>query len=257
MVSGLRESKANMTSAPTNFDYALTNLTNALTKTVRTNNLQTGGSLGRKASRISQNQEKVLMQRVLQLFRKNHVEPQLVNMLRYELYRIDTDRTMVVPSKTFKDVYRSLNIKMPLEDFNLLIEYMKVGGEQQRTEFFEEPTAMDTMNATFHAGSTRHGTMSQACSPELGFTQPARTPLYRREKVELKNVSSRMILNIRNLCKLVDSMSKLHWSRLQEQYKHVLANDAKTVDKEARNLERRSLSVQVRTSLEYFLEQLQ
>lgn len=66
-----------------------------------------------------------------------------------------------------------------------------------------------------------------------------------------------MILNIRNLCKLVDSMSKLNWSRLQEQSKRGQANDAKAADREARNLERRSLSVQVRTSLEHFLEQLQ
>lgn len=100
------------------------------------------------------------MQRVLQLFRKNHVESQLVNMLRYELYRIDTDRTMVVPSKTFKDVYRNLNIKMPLEDFNLLMEYMKIGGEQRRTEFFEEPAVTDAMNSTFQAGTTRHGAAS-------------------------------------------------------------------------------------------------
>jgi len=144
-----------MTSAPTNIDVNA-----ALTRTVRTNNHQAGGSLGRKASRISQNQEKVLLQRVLQLFRKNHVQPQLVNMLRYEVYRIDTDRTMVIPSKTFKDVYRNLNIKMPLEDFNLLIEYMKIGGDQQRTEFFEEPAVMDGMHATFQAGSTRHGAAS-------------------------------------------------------------------------------------------------
>ena len=81
-------------------------------------------------------------------------------MLRYEVYRIDTDRTMVIPSKTFKDVYRNLNIKMPLEDFNQLMEYMKIGGEQQRSELFEEPAAGDAMSSTFHAGSTRHGAAS-------------------------------------------------------------------------------------------------
>ena len=197
------------------------------------------------------------MQRVLQLFRKNHVEPQLVNMLRYEVYRMDTDRAMIIPSKTFKDVYRNLNIKMPLEDFNLLMEYMKIGGEQHRTELFEEPAVMDTMHATVQAGSTRHGPASQACPPEFGFAQPARTPPYKRDKADLKTMSSRMILNIRNLCKIVDSMSKLNWSRLQEQSKRGQAHDAKAADREARNLERRSLSVQVRTSLEHFLEQLQ
>ena len=57
--------------------------------------------------------EKQMTQRMLGLIRKNHVNPQLLNMLRYELFRIDVDRTMLIASKTFKDIYRNLNIKMP------------------------------------------------------------------------------------------------------------------------------------------------
>ena len=63
---------------------------------------------------------------MLGIIRKNHIDQQLLNMLRYELFRLDQDKTMLVPSKTFKDIYRSLNIKMPLEDFNFFVEYMKL-----------------------------------------------------------------------------------------------------------------------------------
>lgn len=67
--------------------------------------------------------------KMIGIMRKNHVDPQLMNMLRFEIYRLDTDRTMLIPSKTFKDVYRNLNIKMPLEDFNFFIEYMKLNAK--------------------------------------------------------------------------------------------------------------------------------
>ena len=69
--------------------------------------------------------------------RKNHIDPQLMNMLRYEIYRIDQDRTMLIPSKTFKDVYRNLNIKMPLEDFNFFIEFMKLNARNFKEEYEE------------------------------------------------------------------------------------------------------------------------
>jgi hypothetical protein len=59
-------------------------------------------------------------------------------MLRYEIFRIDVDRTMLMPSKTFKDIYRNLNIKMPLEDFNYFIEFMKLNAKPYREEYDEK-----------------------------------------------------------------------------------------------------------------------
>ena len=53
-------------------------------------------------------------------------------MLRYEVFRIDVDRTMLIASKTFKDIYRNLNIKMPQEDFNFFIEFMKMNAKLYR-----------------------------------------------------------------------------------------------------------------------------
>ena len=58
-------------------------------------------------------------------------------MLRYEIFRIDVDRTLLMPSKTFKDIYRNLNIKMPLEDFNFFIEFMKLNAKPYREEYDE------------------------------------------------------------------------------------------------------------------------
>ena len=43
----------------------------------------------------------------------------------------------MIPSKTFKDVYRNLNIKMPLEDFNFFIEFMKLNARNFKEEYEE------------------------------------------------------------------------------------------------------------------------
>jgi hypothetical protein len=59
-------------------------------------------------------------------------------MLRYEIFRIDGDRTMLIASKTFKDIYRNLNIKMPLEDFNFFIEFMKMNAKLYREDYEEK-----------------------------------------------------------------------------------------------------------------------
>lgn len=59
-------------------------------------------------------------------------------MLRYELFRIDVDRTMLIPQKTFKDVYRNLNIKMPLEDFNFFLEFMKINAKIYKEDYDEK-----------------------------------------------------------------------------------------------------------------------
>jgi hypothetical protein len=42
---------------------------------------------------------------------------------------------MLIPSKIFKDIYRSLNIKMPLEDFNFFIDYMKLNARPYKEEY--------------------------------------------------------------------------------------------------------------------------
>ena len=79
-----------------------------------------------------------MLSRMLGIIRKNHVDPQLLNMLRFELYRIDQDRTMLIPSKTFKDIYRNLNIKMPLEDFDFFVEFMKLNAPKYKEELDEK-----------------------------------------------------------------------------------------------------------------------
>ena len=53
---------------------------------------------------------------------------------------------MLVPSKTFKDVYRNLNIKMPLEDFNFFIEFMKLNARNFKDEF-DERTFIERLTA--------------------------------------------------------------------------------------------------------------
>ena len=69
-----------------------------------------------------------------------------MNMLRYEIYRIDLERTMLLPSKTFKDIYRNLNIKMPIEDFNIFMEFMKLNARNYKEEF-DEKAFLDKMTA--------------------------------------------------------------------------------------------------------------
>lgn len=49
-----------------------------------------------------------------------------------------------------------------------------------------------------------------------GEFQPNRTTLYRREKVQLKDCSSRMTLNMRNLCRIIETCSKFYWSRMKD-----------------------------------------
>ena len=43
-----------------------------------------------------------------------------------------------------------------------------------------------------------------------------RTMLFKREKLKLTDCSSRMTLNIRNLSKLVETLSKINWTRVKE-----------------------------------------
>lgn len=121
-------------------------------------------------------------------------------MLRYELFRLDQDRTMLLPQKTFKEIYRNLNIKMPLDDFNFFVEFMKLNARPYRDEFDERQ----------YLGRLTLGTPAQKAKTkqaeiDLNYETTKMSNLYRREKVNLKDCSARMTLNLRNLCKLIDA----------------------------------------------------
>lgn len=64
--------------------------------------------------------------KVLQVLRKNSVNPQHINQLRYELLRIDSNKTGTVTSKVFKDIFRELNIRMPSDDQRMLYDFLRI-----------------------------------------------------------------------------------------------------------------------------------
>ena len=109
--------------------------------------------------------------------RKNHIDPQLMNMLRYELFRLDVDKTMLIPSKTFKDIYRNLNIKMPLEDFSFFIEFMKLNARNYKEEY-DEKSYFERMTA-----GTPQQRLEKAIKLDEDEFAPTRTSLYKRDKV--------------------------------------------------------------------------
>ena len=139
------------------------------------------------------------------------MDAQLLNMLRYELFRIDQDRTMLVPQKTFKDIYRNLNIKMPLDDFNFFVEYMKMNAKPYRDEY-DEKQYLARLTAVTPAQKTK----AKQFDTDLNFEPTRMTNLYRREKVNLRDCSTRMTLNLRNLSKIIDACAKLYWKRISD-----------------------------------------
>ena len=135
--------KAQLTSVPT----GTIELKTVLTKSLKSNTIQPPGTtLSLKSQRNPVAVEKQMTQKMLGIMRKNHVDPQLLNTLRYELYRLDQDRTLLVPSRTFKDLYRNLNIKMPLDDFNFFVEFMKLNARGYKEEY-DERQYLDRMTA--------------------------------------------------------------------------------------------------------------
>lgn len=162
---------------------------------------------------------------------------------------------MLLPSKTFKDIYRNLNIKMPLEDFNFFIEYMKLNARNFKDEYDESQYIAKIMAGT--------PVMSKQFKlDEDGDFQPNRTSFYKREKVQLNDCSSRMTLNLRNLCKIVDACAKMYWARMKEKLDdHIIQNeqdDEQTViEKKIKEMQKKSLSKNPKTPLEILLEKLQ
>ena len=49
--------------------------------------------------------------------------------------------------------------------------------------------------------------------------------MFRREKVKLNDCSSRMTLNMRNLCRIIESCSKVYWSRMKEKLEETIVHD--------------------------------
>ena len=85
----------NYTSVPSGTIDVKTNLTKSLKSNGFPHPLT---SMGLKSSaKAPAVLEKQMLSRVLGIMKKNHIDPQLMNMLRYEIYRIDPERTMLLP----------------------------------------------------------------------------------------------------------------------------------------------------------------
>lgn len=151
----------------------------AMTKSMKSGGMQQPASnvILKNSLKNTASIEKCMLQRVLSIIRKNHIDQQLFNMLRYEIFRIDVDRTMLMPSKTFKDIYRNLNIKMPLEDFNYFIEFMKLNAKPYREEYDEK------MYLNKLTMGTPYQIKNKQFDDEITYDNYRTTTLYRREKV--------------------------------------------------------------------------
>lgn len=86
--------------------------------------------------------------------------------------------------------------------------------------------------------------------------------MYKREKVQLKDCSARMTLNIRNLTKLIETCSKIYWTKMKERLDdYIQINDIDNPEKleekkEMRETQKKSMAKNPRTSLEALLEKL-
>ena len=74
--------------------------------------------------------EASMLKSVLQLLKKYKVSPQVVNGVRYEMFRYDTARNNLIYGKQFKEIYRQFNIRMTVEDQKYVYEYLRLNAPQ-------------------------------------------------------------------------------------------------------------------------------
>jgi hypothetical protein len=66
------------------------------------------------------------LKNVLSKVKDYKINPQLLNGVRYETYRLDTGCKDWMFGKQFKDIYRNFNIRMSVEDQKLVYNFLRV-----------------------------------------------------------------------------------------------------------------------------------
>jgi len=72
------------------------------------------------------------------MFKKNKVSPQIINGLRYEANRFDSNKTGMILGKKFKDIVRHFNLKISNQDKSLFFKFLQFNspnfGKESMTE---------------------------------------------------------------------------------------------------------------------------
>lgn len=68
------------------------------------------------------------MKSVIAKIKKYHLNPQILNTLRFSAQRYDTSRSDSVPGKNFKDLYRHINIRMTRPDEKVFFDFLMLHG---------------------------------------------------------------------------------------------------------------------------------
>lgn len=66
---------------------------------------------------------------IIEMLRACNVSPQQINQLRYEIQR--TSRSNVVTQKLFREVFRNINIRMPVFEQKAFLEFFLTGQVKQ------------------------------------------------------------------------------------------------------------------------------
>ena len=72
--------------------------------------------------------EAVMMRKLVERFKKYHVNPQILNTLRFSAQRFDVSRSDQIAGKNFKDLYRHINVRMSHADEQLFFNYLMLNG---------------------------------------------------------------------------------------------------------------------------------
>lgn len=121
--------------------------------------------------------EQKLFKSVLKMIEKQHLDPQVINRLRYSTQKLDSNRSDLMPSKNFKEMLRYLNLRIVHKDLNVLYEFMKLNGPS------EDP--LDVLSAR------DRNILDENNNPE-----------------PYKKIAAKIIFNLHQLNKIVDALSK-------------------------------------------------
>ena len=68
------------------------------------------------------------MRSLIQKIKKYHLNPQIFNTLRFSCQRFDTAKTDLIYGKSFKDLYRHINVRMSRIDEEVLFDFLMLNG---------------------------------------------------------------------------------------------------------------------------------
>ena len=145
-----------------------------------------------------------------------------MNTLRFSCQRFDTAKTDLIYGKSFKDLYRHINVRMSRIDEKILFDFLMLNGP---TKSVSRP-------------------ISPASSPRTAVDSKG------DEDVKIKRAQ----FNLKQLDKLIDYFAKEFFSKQQETSKD---NFASNISKQQRQMQMRSLNVNPNTTLELLLVHLQ